>query len=175
MSKKLDVYLYGNKTGVLCENDLSQLSFQYCSGDVIPLSVRLPIRNEEYPGAQAFPFFENLVPEGEAFEILSKDHTSGNRIFSILDRFGGDCAGAIAFYETKPPVKSGGRLREITPAQVAEIIEKLPEDPLLTSLENPPRLSLAGAQSKFAVYKHNGKYYRSDDIHPTTHIMKKEL
>ncbi|MCL2181519.1 MAG: HipA domain-containing protein, partial [Treponema sp.] len=44
--------------------------------------------------------------------------------------------------------------------------------PLLTSLDNPPRLSLAGAQLKFAVYKQNNIYYRSDDEHPTTHIIK---
>jgi serine/threonine-protein kinase HipA len=39
-------------------------------------------------------------------------------------------------------------------------------------MENPPRLSLAGAQSKFAVYKSDGKYYRSGDKTPTTHIIK---
>ena len=43
---------------------------------------------------------------------------------------------------------------------------------MLTSLENPPRLSLAGAQSKFAVHKSGEQYYRSTDEYPTTHIIK---
>ena len=172
MNRKLNVYLCGNKIGVLCEDELSQLSFQYYGENVSPLSVHLPVRIEEYPNAYAYPFFENLIPEGEIFEILSNEHFSGNKVFSILDRFGGDCAGAVAFYETMPHQKSDGNLLEISSAKVAQIIDKLPEDPLLTSLESPPRLSLAGAQSKFAVHKFNGKYYRSDDNHPTTHIIK---
>ena len=172
MSRKLNVYLCGNRIGVLCENELLQLSFQYCSDNVSPLSVHLPVRTDEYTNADAFPFFENLAPEGEAFEILSKDHVSGNKVFSILDRYGGDCAGAVAFYETMPHQQSDSNLHEISPVKVVQIIDRLPEDPLLTSLEDPPRLSLAGAQSKFAVHKHDGKYYRSDDEHPTTHIIK---
>lgn len=172
MNRKLNVYLCGNKVGVLCENDLLQISFQYCDNTVPALSVHLPVKNEEYSHVYAYPFFENLAPEGEAFEILTREHVSGNKIFSILDRFGGDCAGAVAFYATEPNKTENETLREIPTVKIAQIIEKLPEDPLLTGFKNPPRLSLAGAQSKFAVYKHNNRYYRSNDEHPTTHIIK---
>lgn len=170
MSRQLNVYLCGKKTGVLREDDVLQLSFQY-DENAAPLSVHLPVRAESYPHADAFPFFDNLAPEGEAFDLLTKDHVSGNNIFSILDRFGGDCAGAVAFYESSPQ-KNPESLHEISSSKIAQVIDKLPDDPLLTSLENPPRLSLAGAQSKFAVHKSGGKYYRSTDEHPTTHIIK---
>ncbi|MCL2137928.1 MAG: type II toxin-antitoxin system HipA family toxin [Treponema sp.] len=170
MSRKLNVYLCGEKTGVLTEDDLLQLSFQY-QKNAKPLSVRLPVRDESYPHVLAYPFFENLTPEGEAFEILTKDHISGNKVFSILDRFGGDCAGAVSFYETMPNGKDENP-HEITSSEMVKIIDKLPQDPLLTGIDNPPRLSLAGAQSKFAVYKFEGKYYRSSDKYPTTHIIK---
>jgi len=156
---------------VLRENELMQLSFQYCSDKVQPLSVRLPARMEEYPNALAAPFFENLTPEGEIFEILAKAHVSGNKVYSILDRFGSDCAGAVAFYETEPNANDD-TLHEIPTSKMAQIIDNLPQDPLLTSLKNPPRLSLAGAQSKFAVYKLDNRYYRSTDKYPTTHIIK---
>jgi serine/threonine-protein kinase HipA len=172
MSRKLNVYLCGKKIGALIEDDLSQLSFRYDDDSAVPLSVRLPVRAQEYPHALAYPFFENLTPEGDAFEILTKDHAAGNKTFSILDKFGGDCAGAVAFYETEPDCEKNETLYEISPEEVARIIDNLPEDPLLTGLANPPRLSLAGAQSKFAVHKFNGKYYSSDDEHPTTHIVK---
>jgi serine/threonine-protein kinase HipA len=170
MSRKLNVYLCGKKTGVLSEDDLLQLTFQY-NNNASPLSVRLPVIEESYPHAVTYPFFENLTPEGEAFEILTKDHVSGNNIFSILNRFGGDCAGAVAFFETTPD-NGGEKISEISSRKIAQIIDKLPQDPLLTSIDNPPRLSLAGAQSKFAVYKLDGKYYRSNDVNPTTHIIK---
>ena len=169
MNRKLNLYLCGEKNGELNEDDLLQLTFQY-DNNAIPLSVRLPPRDESYPHMLAYPFFENLSPEGEAFEILTKDHESGNKVFSILDRFGGDCAGAVAFYETAP--NNEEKPQEISSAEIAKIIERLPQDPLLSGIDNPPRLSLAGAQSKFAVYKSNGKYYRSGDGFPTTHIIK---
>ncbi|MDR3020840.1 MAG: HipA N-terminal domain-containing protein, partial [Treponema sp.] len=161
MKRKLNVYLCGEKTGILTEDDLLQITFQY-DNNATPLSVSLPVRAENYSHIMAYPFFENLTPEGEAFEILTKDHASGNKIFSILDKFGGDCAGAVAFYESVPD-NSDESLREISSAEIAQVIDKLPQDPLLTGMENPPRLSLAGAQSKFAVYKSDGKYYRSGD------------
>ncbi|MCL2800958.1 MAG: type II toxin-antitoxin system HipA family toxin [Treponema sp.] len=173
MNRELNVYLCDQKIGTLRENELLQFSFQYDSmdGGVQPLSVNLPLRSEEYPHMIAFPFFENLTPEGDVFEILTKDHTSGNKVYSILDRFGSDCAGAVAFYETEPNTNDN-TLHEITSSKILQIIERLPKDPLLTSLKNPPRLSLAGAQSKFAVYKFNNRYYRSSDTFPTTHIIK---
>ena len=168
--RKLNVYLCGKKTGTLSEDDLLQLTFQY-DINAAPLSVRLPVKIESYPHALAYPFFENLTPEGEAFEILTKEHLSGDKVFSILNRFGGDCAGAVAFYEAMPENDSE-KLREISAGEIRQIIDKLPQDPLLTGIDNPPRLSLAGAQSKFAVYKAGGKYYRSNDSYPTTHIIK---
>ena len=172
MNRKLNVYLCGNKVGELSEDDLLQLSFRYVENASL-LSVSLPVRKESYSHAAAFPFFENLAPEGEAFDLLTKDHVSGNKIFSILDRFGGDCAGAVTFYESTPvKTNQDQKLYEIPSAKVAQIIDRLPDDPLLTSLENPPRLSLAGAQSKFAVHKSGEKYYRSTDEYPTTHIIK---
>jgi serine/threonine-protein kinase HipA len=170
MNRKLNVYLCGKKIGELFEDDLLQLTFQY-DNDASPLSVRLPVRAESYPHVITYPFFENLTPEGEIFEILTKDHVSGNNVFSILNKFGGDCAGAVALYETTPD-NSDTRISEISSRKIAQIIDKLPQDPLLTSIENPPRLSLAGVQSKFAVYKSDGKYYRSSDVNPTTHIIK---
>jgi len=172
MNRKLNVYLYGNKTGELSEDELLQLSFRYDDGAVGPLSIFLPIREESYHHASAFPFFENLTPEGDAFEILSKDHVSGNKTFSFLDRFGGDCAGAVSFFKTDQDINKEDNLQEISSDKLAQIIDNLPEEPLLTGIENPPRLSLAGAQSKFAVHKSGGKYYRSNDAYPTTHIIK---
>ena len=171
MNRQLNVYLCGKKIGVLSEDDLLQLTFQYDKNADASLSVRLPLRAEIYPHTLAYPFFENLTPEGDVFNILTKDHISGNKVFSFLDKFGGDCAGAVSFYQTVPET-DGEEQKEITSAQIVHIIDSLPHDPLLTSLDNPPRLSLAGAQSKFAVYKQNGKYYRSSDGFPTTHIIK---
>jgi len=173
MSRQLNVYLYGKKTGVLFEDDIGRLLFQYDDSAKLPLSVRLPVQNKIYDASYAEPFFNNLTPEGEALKILAqKLHTSEDNTFSILVRIGGECAGAVSFYEGDMPRNVDLKPQIIDEDGIARIIENLPENPLLTGIDNAPRLSLAGAQFKFAVCKIGRKYYRSDDARPTTHIIK---
>jgi len=173
MSRQLNVYLHGKKTGVLFEDDMGHLLFQYDSGAELPLSVRMPVRSEIYDASYAEPFFNNLMPEGDALEILARKlHSSEENTFSILTRIGGECAGAVSLYEGDMPHNLDLNPQIIDEDAVAKIIDNLPENPLLTGIDNAPRLSLAGAQSKFAVCKIGKKYYRSDDASPTTHIIK---
>ena len=173
MNRKLNVYLYGQKVGILSEDQLGHLLFQYETNAKSPLSVRMPVRLEIYESSYAEPFFDNLTPEGEVLEIVAKKfHVSEENTFSILDKIGGDCAGAVSLYEGGFPSNIDNHLREIDDETLARYIDELPDNPLLTGMENAPRLSLAGAQSKFAVCKINGKYCSSDDRHPTTHIIK---
>ncbi|MDR0321953.1 MAG: type II toxin-antitoxin system HipA family toxin [Treponema sp.] len=173
MNRQLNVYLYGRKTGVLTEDQLGHLSFQYEADAQFPLSARMPVRPEEYDRFYTEPFFDNLTPEGEALQVVAqKFHVSQDNIFSILDKIGGDCAGAVSLYAGDFPVNTDSPLYNIDEEDIARVIDELPDNPLLTGMENAPRLSLAGAQSKFAVCKIDGKYYRSDDDFPTTHIIK---
>lgn len=173
MYRKLNVYLYGQKVGVLSEDQLGHLLFQYSADAKFPLSVRMPVRAEIYDRLYTEPFFDNLTPEGEALKVIArKFHVSENNTFSILNKIGGDCAGAVSLYEGDFPSNKDNPLRGFNEEEIARTIDELPDNPLLTGLVNAPRLSLAGAQSKFAVCKINGEYYHSDDKHPTTHIIK---
>ena len=173
MSRLLNVYLYGQHIGILSENTLGHLEFQY-DDLAYPLSVRMPVQKEKYDNLYAEPFFDNLMPEGDALDLIAaKFHVSEKNTFSILNKIGGDCAGAISLYPKDFQATADEPLKEINHISLAKIIDELPANPLLTGMDNAPRLSLAGAQSKFAVYKGiDGKYYRSDDEHPTTHIIK---
>jgi len=174
VSRSLNVFLFGIKTGVLAENEQSRLSFQYEPDAPAPLSVRMPIREETYPHDYAHPFFENLTPEGRPLEIIAdRMRISEHNPFSILDKIGGDCAGAIALYEGEIPYRLYEPLREIKDSEMARIIDALPENPLLTGMDNPPRLSLAGAQFKFAVYGGSRSFCPNED-YPSTTIIKIE-
>jgi len=174
MSRSLNVYLYGNKTGVLAEDDRARLSFRYELSAKNFLSVRLPVREDEYPHDYAYPFFENLTPEGRPLEIIAgKLNISEKNPFSILDKIGGDCAGAVALYEGEKPAALHEPLREISEKDMAHLIDELPDNPLFTGVDNPPRLSLAGAQSKFAVCGGlNETYFYPNDDYPSTQIIK---
>lgn len=170
---KLNVYLCGEKTGVLTENEYSQLSFRYEPGVKYPLTVRMPIRDEAYPHAFAYPFFENLTPEGEPLELIAnKMRIAVNNPFSILEKIGGDCAGAVALHEGELPEKISDPLRKISEKELAFVIDELPFNPLLTGMKDPPRLSLAGAQFKFALYGDGNHYFSPNDIFSSTQIIK---
>ena len=174
MTRKLNVYLYGKRAGVLSEDDLGHLQFQYYPGAEHQISVRMPVHADIYERLYAEPFFDNLTPEGDPLKIIAAHYgVSANNPFSILDKIGGDCAGAVSLYEGDMPQSAVSAPIAIDEGTIAKIIDNLPTNPLLTGIDNAPRLSLAGAQSKFAVRKDDtGKYYRSDDMRPTTHIIK---
>lgn len=174
MTRELNVYLYGQKAGVLSEDTLGNLQFQYTNANSAPLSVRIPVKTDIYDRFYTEPFFDNLMPEGNALTLIaSRYHISENNIFSVLNKIGGECAGAVALYADELQHNIDKPLKLIDADDITQIIDELPKNPLLTGLSNAPRLSLAGAQSKFAVVKDAyGKYYRSDDEHPTTHIIK---
>jgi serine/threonine-protein kinase HipA len=198
MSRKLNVYLHGRKAGELCEDEQAQLTFSYEPDAKEPLSVRMPLHAKfdgsfkhdglvkydgtvhaalaaQFPHSYAFPFFENLIPEGRQLEIIAaRMQIPENNPFSILEKIGGDCAGAVSLYEGIIPDKTTGPLREISEKEMARIIGELPENPLLIGADNPPRLSLAGAQSKFAVCKSEKKYFYPNDSYPSTQIIKIE-
>ncbi|MDR1859252.1 MAG: type II toxin-antitoxin system HipA family toxin [Treponema sp.] len=172
MIRKLNVYLHGEKAGVLAGDEQAGLSFRYESDARHSLSVRMPLRDEEYPHAYAYPYFENLTPEGRPLEIIAdKLRVSENNPLSILEKIGGDCAGAVALYEGEKPAGSRKPLKEISEKDMARLIDELPDNPLLTGIENPPRLSLAGAQSKFAICGGTGLYCPNDS-YPSTQIIK---
>lgn len=170
--KLLNVYLYEKHIGTLYDKS-SGLEFQY-NDSAYPLSIRMPVSREVYKADYTLPFFQNLLPEGDALALIAnKFHISKDNIFSILKKIGGDCSGAVSLYSKEAKINVDSKLKEIDNKELIKIIDELPSNPLLIGVKNPPRLSLAGAQHKFAVYRSSdGRYYRSDDIHPTTHIIK---
>lgn len=176
MTKRfLNVFLYGKNVGVLTETPSSSLSFKYETDAIETVSVRMPVRKEIYRDSYARPFFENLTPEAEIKTLIAKNiGVSENNPFSLLDKLGGDCAGAISLYRDENiPTSINENLEEITEDNLISIIKKLPKNPLLISDKNA-RLSLAGAQPKFALVYKDGKYFYPNDRFPSTHIVKIE-
>jgi serine/threonine-protein kinase HipA len=172
--RKLEVYLHKRKAGVLTDTD-GVLSFKYDNNADRPLSVILPVREKEYSDRECRPFFENLLPEGDIRAVIArKERVSEGNVFSLLDKIGGDCAGAVSLYEE-------GRNRadavekkpgEISADELYGIIDSQKTAPLLTGKNI--RLSLAGAQVKFAVYMKGDKMYYPDDTFFSSHLIKPE-
>ena len=174
-NRELNVYLNNKKVGVLRETPSSALSFKYIDSSVAPISVRMPVSEIRYGNRYAAPYFENLTPEGTPRKNVALHFgISENNNFSILDKIGGDCAGAISLYSAEPNFEEIPEIsHKWSEKEFVNIIKELPKNPLMVGIKNAPRLSLAGAQSKFVVRKdEQGKFWSSNEQNPSTHIIK---
>jgi serine/threonine-protein kinase HipA len=127
-------------------------------------------------------FFAGLLPEAEPRDrIASILGVSGGNDFAILERIGGDCAGAVSLFpeDISWTASRTGNLRWLDEADLASLVERLPRQPLLAG-EVGLRLSLAGAQIKLpVVLAEDGatagvRMALPLDGTPSTHILKPE-
>lgn len=75
--RQCEVYVHGIKAGVLTENDNREYIFTYDASYLSdeknpPVSLTLPLRKEPYHSPHLFPFFFNMLSEGENRQIQSR-------------------------------------------------------------------------------------------------------
>jgi serine/threonine-protein kinase HipA len=178
---RLAVYLNGVRVGFLADGD--EPVFVYDSewlasdpGD--SLSRQLPLRTDPFSGRVVRAFFAGLLPEADPRDrIASILGISGGNDFAMLERIGGECAGAVSLLPEAmpPPAMTAGKLRWLDEDELAVIVENLPQQPLMAG-EEGLRLSLAGAQIKLpVVLAQDGlRVALPQDASPSTHILKPE-
>jgi serine/threonine-protein kinase HipA len=163
--------------GRLWLDDRKRFCFQYDSQwlecSKIPLSLSLPLRPEPFLDDESHPFFANLLPEEKIRAVIARNlSVSLNNDYGLLERIGGDCAGAVSlFREHADPQSEPGRYRQLSPDELAAIIRELPQRPLLAG-EKGIRLSLAGAQKKLPVYYDDENYHLGYGAFPSNYIIK---
>lgn len=178
MARALDVYLHHDLTGHLVQDHGGAISFRYAASwletpGAIPLSHSLPLRKDRYPRKACSGFFGGILPEQSKREIIARNlGISARNDYSMLERIGGECAGAVTFLphgETMPERRYG--YRELSNQQLSAILKELPRRPLLAG-EEGIRLSLAGAQDKLAIRLEGGAICLPLGGAPSTHILK---
>ncbi len=155
--KPLLVHLHGKRVGVL-EDDTRQMIFRYddawlANAEACALSRQLPLQSEAFEGQRVSVFFGGLLPEADARDQIARNlGISANNDFAMLERIGGECAGAVALVpeEMEGRTPSDRGVRWLSEGEVIEIMDRLPHRPLLAG-EQGLRLSLAGAQVKLPV------------------------
>jgi len=180
---KLIVYLNAERVGILGQTHGGLLQFSYDDSWLMKpgatvLSRSLPLQIKVFPGNKARPFFTGLLPEEQPRKTIAKIlGISDTNDFAMLERIGGDCAGAVSLLPEGvtpiDPSDTGPRQHELTKSKLIQIIEELPGRPLLAG-EEGLRLSLAGAQDKLPIIVHNNKICLPFDGTPSTHILKPE-
>jgi len=182
VDRLLDVYLHGRLAGVLRRKDNGNLQFRYDPAYVEAgehaLSWHLPLRDEAFPHRDCLAFFGNLLPEeGVRAQLALATGISASNDYRLLERFGGDVAGAVTLLPAgeSPPGDGPGELEPLDPARLDGLLTELPQRPLAADAGGEVRLSLAGAQSKLPVVEvEDGFALPHGPGQPTTHILKPE-
>ncbi|RHW22120.1 type II toxin-antitoxin system HipA family toxin [Pseudomonas jilinensis] len=178
MTHELAVWLFEEPVGILGLVD-GRLSFRYNSNwlsrsDAMPLSTALPLQTEVFDDRQARPFFAGLLPEGQLRRLIAQQfQVSRQNDFALLERIGGECAGAVSLLEIGQPlnVADTGDVQWLGDQELAAILDELPQRPMLAGNEGL-RLSLAGAQDKLPVVFDGTRIGLPRNEMPSTHILK---
>ena len=178
MARTLDVYLDRNLIGHFTQDDHGDTQFRYLdawlqNANAIPLSHSLPLRSDAFIRRECRAFFAGILPEAEKRLLVAQNlGISGNNDYSMLERIGGECAGAVTFVPAGQALQDeDSGYRPLTDAELAVVLRELPRRPLLAG-DGEVRLSLAGAQDKVAVCLRNGKLSIPLGDAPSTHILK---
>jgi serine/threonine-protein kinase HipA len=176
----LVVWWGGRVVGELVQDEGGDLGFSYGQawledGDAPALSASLPRQAEPFPRRACRPFFGGLLPEEAQRKAAAQAlGISAGNDFAMLDRLGGEVAGAIQFLPVgEAPLASVGpwRPHALEAEGLVKILDLLPVRPLLAG-EGGLRLSLAGAQSKVPVVLVQGRVALPQPGQPTSHILK---
>lgn len=89
--RQCEVYVHGIKAGMLTEDDNKEYVFTYDKSYLQqgeknpPVSLSLPLRDEPYHSLYLFPFFFNMLSEGENRQMQSQLlHIDAEDDFGIL-------------------------------------------------------------------------------------------
>lgn len=178
----LNVFLHDQLAGILRRKDNGNLQFRY-DNDYLeaggqPLSWNLPLQAEAFPHRDCLAFFGNLLPEEDVrAQLALVTGISASNDYRLLERFGGDVAGAVTLLPPEESAAGPGsdEVEALSPERLDELLLGLPQRPLAADEGGGVRLSLAGAQSKLPVVEvEDGFALPHGSGRPTTHILKPE-
>jgi serine/threonine-protein kinase HipA len=185
--KVLEVVLDGAHAGRLTQDRHGRLTFAYEEGyrsqaDATPLSLSMRLTRLEHGNKVVEPFLRGLLPDSQP--VLerwgARFGVSANSPFGLLTHVGEDIAGAAQFVrpDRLAEITNGGSLSAVDAEYIAERLAVLRADRAAWSdLNSPGQFSLAGAQSKFALYRdpNTTGWSIPSGRYATTHIFKPAL
>ncbi len=182
--KALSLWMNGEQVGEWRRSPGSGQEFVYAeswltSPAARPISLSLPLRLHAEPYRKGVEqFFDNLLPDNRSMRerIQRRFQAASIGAFDLLQEIGRDCVGAL---QLLPEGHEPGSVRKI----VSERLTNREVSRILAAAVNPGfggnqqtddtfRISLAGAQEKTALLKHEGVWHRPTGSTPSTHILK---
>lgn len=180
----LNVFLNNRHVGRLTRQSSGAIDFAYDDSwldweHAIPVSLSLPLRKSRYLGDPVTAVFENLLPDSRAIRtrVAERVGAEGTDAFSLLSMIGRDCVGALQFMpiDDLPPPTTKVEGTPVGEDEIAAMIANLARAPLGIGDDDDFRISIAGAQEKTALLRHEGKWLKPTGTTPTTHILKPQI
>ncbi len=181
----LRVYLNNRRIGTLTREASGAIGFAYHEDwlgwpKAIPVSLSLPLRETPYRGEAVSAVFENLLPDSDGLRrrVAEKVGARGTDAYSLLAKIGHDCVGALQFMagDGEPPDSTHQLAGEpVDGLAIERILKGLVQAPLGLARDDAFRISVAGAQEKTALLRHDDQWIRPHGTTPTTHILKTEI
>ncbi|NLP60603.1 type II toxin-antitoxin system HipA family toxin [Paraburkholderia sacchari] len=148
-----------------------------------PLSLSLPFTpgNQPLRGAAVADYFDNLLPDSERIRrrIAARYRTAGTTPFELLAVLGRDCVGALQLLPAgeEPSGLETIEGKPLATADIAQLLRDTTAVPPFGEHESVGdlRLSIAGAQEKTALLRHENRWLLPTGSTPTTHILKLPL
>jgi len=182
--ERLCVLLNNRLVGFLDKEPGGAVSFRYDEDwlsweHALPVSLSLPLREDAYRGEAVTAVFDNLLPDAEALRrrVAEKVGAAGTDAYSMLAAIGHDCVGALQFVAGDDAVAGTGTIdgAVIDEDAIERMLKGLAQAPLGLSRDDPFRISVAGAQEKTALLRHDGRWMKPHGTAPTTHIFKTQI
>ncbi len=169
------VWLSGEPIGHITSRSRTSIAFEY-DDDVLTryplntplLSCSLPTRNGTH---NARAFMAGLLPEGEARRFLAQQAGCvSTDVFSLLDAFGKDVAGAV-WIGSEPPSDAAAHVDPYSSEDIEREVLGLQDRPL--AIYDDSALSIAGIQNKMVLVRNaDDSWGRPVAGFPSTHILK---
>ncbi|MCY4462093.1 MAG: type II toxin-antitoxin system HipA family toxin [Albidovulum sp.] len=181
-SGTMKVLLNGRLVGDLRLAGSGAISFAYDPEwlsweHAMPISLSLPLREEAHQGGPVIAYLENLLPDNQAIRerVAARVRAGGTDAWHMLEKIGRDCVGALQFVSAEVPKVGALAGETISEARIAHMLRNLASAPLGLEEEDHFRISIAGAQEKTALLRHEGAWGRPSGLTPTTHILKTQI
>ncbi len=199
MAAELFVFLHGRRIGTLKRRTANGVEFRYDYDAPLDTSLSLSMPSAPrklYSADKASPFFNGLLPDGPDARLrMARSFGSlDTSTYSLLDKGGLDCAGAVQVYrEDALPERSGGLVPVSDEYIGGRLRAMLGDDAgVIEPLEHDEHWSVSGAQRKMALRYdthggdthggdthggdthggENGAWHVATGTEPTTHIIK---
>ena len=182
MARTLEVHLDDKLAGIVTQRTGGNFRFEYAPDYAIeptsiPLSFSMPLTQRTHGTRAIANWMWGLLPDNEVTlsRWAQRYRVSARNPFALLAAIGEDCPGAVQLAPPEFDFAGRGSVQWISADNLDKRIRALLDDPGAGRLASDPgQFSLAGAQSKTALYRVGKRWGVPRGRTPTTHILKPE-